>query len=353
MRVDDFDYELPPGLVAQEPVEPRDAARMLRWCARRGVAHLHVRDLPGELRAGDLLVVNDTRVRPARLFARRASGGLVELVFLEPRGDGAWSALARPARKLSVGERLEVEGDGGLLLEGREDPGDGPPLWRVRGERPVEELLEEHGRMPLPPYVERAREGDPRDERDRERYQTIFARESGAVAAPTAGLHFTPELLGRLEAAGVHLARVTLHVGMGTFRPVTAEDTAQHVMHSERYVLSPGTVAAVEACRARGGRVVAVGTTCVRVLESCADQEGRLAPGSGSTDLFIVPGHRFRVVQGLLTNFHLPRSTLMMLISALAGRERVLELYREAVAREYRFFSYGDATLLLPDPTRL
>ena len=362
MKVDDFDYELPPELIAQEAAEPRDAARMLRWCAERGREHLHVRDLPGELRAGDLLVVNDTRVRPARLFARRSSGGRVELVVLEPARDlagepakqgASWLSLARPARKLKPGEWLQVdgapEGSPRVQLEERLEQADGPPLWRVAAEEGgLDELLEAFGRMPLPPYVERSAEGDERDGRDRDRYQTIFASESGAVAAPTAGLHFTPGLLAQLAERGVELAQVTLHVGMGTFRPVTAEDTSEHVMHHERYVLGEETAAAVAACRARGGRVIAVGTTSVRTLESCADGEGRLAPGSGSTNLFITPGYRFRVVDGLLTNFHLPRSTLLMLVSALVGREEALALYAEAVREGYRFYNYGDACLFLP-----
>ena len=355
MRVDDFDYDLPPERIAQEPVTPRDAARMfVHELASKTSEHLHVTQLDRVLRPGDLVIVNDTRVLAARLVGRRASGGAVELTLLERAAEGPWRALVRPAARLKPGEVLELEG--GVLrarmLERRRAPdGELEPEWRLdlepsAGE--LEDVLERHGRMPLPPYVRRERGEDALLETDRERYQTVYARVPGAVAAPTAGLHFTPELFARLEARGVERASVTLHVGEGTFRPVAAEDTAQHVMHAERYELSQACVDAVAACKARGGRVVAVGTTSVRVLESCVDAEGRLAPGRGETRLFLEPGSRLAVVDALLTNFHLPRSTLLMLVSALAGRERTLELYAQAIAREYRFFSYGDAMLLLP-----
>lgn len=357
MRTSDFHYDLPPERIAQVPAEPRDAARML-VCERASGATRHrvVSDLVEELRAGDLLVVNDTRVRPARIEARRASGGAVELLFLEPAADGTWRALARPAKKLRPGEELAVAA--GLVARAVEREVDGAgavgAIWRVelfdpegRG-RSVGELLEAVGRMPLPPYIDRARGGDARDEVDRERYQTVYARETGAVAAPTAGLHFTPRLLATLEARGVRRATVTLHVGLGTFLPVVADELAEHRMHAERYELSEDAAREVAACRARGRRVVAVGTTSVRVLESCARADGSLAPGSGETRLFIRPGHAFRAVDGFLTNFHLPESTLLMLVSARLGRDRTLALYREAVERRYRFYSYGDAMLVLP-----
>jgi len=366
VKTSDFDYELPSERIAQASAEPRDSARLL-VCERASgaVRHRRVRDLPEELAAGDLLVVNDTRVLPARLEVRRASGGAVELLFLEPSEAGdpsragarpPWRALVRPARKLRPGE--ELAGAGGLvaraLARERDPGGEAGAVWTValsdpaRPERGVEELLERHGRMPLPPYVARAHGGDPRDEADREAYQTLFAEHRGAVAAPTAGLHFTPELVGRLEAAGVARASVTLHVGLGTFQPVAVEDLEAHRMHAERYVLPEATARAVEAARARAARVVAVGTTTVRVLESCAADDGRLRPGGGATRLFLRPGTRFRAIDALLTNFHLPRSTLLMLVSALLGRERTLELYAEAIRREYRFYSYGDAMLILP-----
>lgn len=353
MKVSDFDYELPAERIAQLPAEPRDAARLL--VHRRGAEETRLDTVAGlgsYLRPGDLLVLNDTRVLPARLPARRASGGAVELFFVEPAGEGSWRAMVRPAKKLRPGE--VVEAGGGALrarLVARCPAKDGSPspLWEVELEEqgcaraPVEELLEAHGQVPLPPYIER--EAAPAD---RERYQTVYATEPGAVAAPTAGLHLTPELLARLEAAGVETTRVTLHVGLGTFLPVAVEEAEDHEMHSERYQLSEESAGQVAACRARGGRVVAVGTTSVRVLEACSAEGGDPRPGSGRTDLFIRPGYEFRCVDGLLTNFHLPRSTLLMLVSALAGRERVLSLYRRAVEEGLRFYSYGDAMLLLP-----
>lgn len=349
MNVSAFDYELPAELIAQAPSQPRDAARLfVHDVARDESRHAHVRELDRLLRAGDLLIVNDTRVRGARLLGRRASGGAVELLLLERDGPQRWRALARPAGRLKPGETVELEG-GELLARMLER--DGEAWWLElsaprAGAEPLELTLERCGRAPLPPYIVRPRGVDPAREHDRERYQTVFARELGAIAAPTAGLHFTPELLERLQRAGIERASVTLHVGEGTFRPVTVEDTDAHVMHAERFALPAATVAAIERCRARRGRVVAVGTTSVRVLESCADANGVLRAGSGSTNLFLTPGATFRVVDALLTNFHLPRSTLLMLVSAFAGRERVLRLYAEAVASRYRFYSYGDALLL-------
>lgn len=315
-----------------------------------------VRDLPGYLRAGDLLVLNDTRVLPARLFGRRESGGAVEFLFVEPTREGRWLAMAKPAKKLKPGEVVCVGGNAlrvRLVARTRSEAGELEPTWEVElsatdGEStPVEELLERYGRMPLPPYIERER-GELPNPDDRERYQTVYAEHPGAVAAPTAGLHFTTELLEELASMGVEHAMVTLHVGLGTFLPVSVEVVEEHRMHAERYELGAETVSAVEACRSRGGRVIAVGTTSVRVLESCADASGCLTPGSGSTDIFIRPGHEFRALDGLLTNFHLPKSTLLMLVSAFAGTERVRELYGLAIEERLRFYSYGDAMLLLP-----
>ena len=354
MKLSDFDYELPPERVAQMPCAVRDQARLLVHRRESGeTLHRHVRDLCEFLRPGDLLVLNDTRVLRARLFARRASGGRVEFLLLEPETNAAlaWSALARPARRLAPDERLRLEGAPfvvHVLARSSGPDGRAGMEWRVRLEQPdgtsVDPLqvMEAAGHVPLPPYVERSD-----DAGDVSRYQTVYARAPGAVAAPTAGLHFTPELLDQLETHGVERATLTLHVGAGTFQPVKTEPIEAHRMHSERYELPPETVAAVRAARARGGRIVAVGTTSVRVLESCADQRGELRPGAGSTNLFLHPGAEFRVVDALLTNFHLPRSTLLMLVCAFGGHERVLRLYREAVARDYRFYSYGDAMLLL------
>jgi S-adenosylmethionine:tRNA ribosyltransferase-isomerase len=358
MRTEDFDYGLPPERIAQRPPARRADARLLAADLATGaVEHGSVGDLVRHLAPGDLLVVNDTRVRPARVWARRPSGGRVELLMLGPAGEDArvWRAMVNPARKLKPGDELVLE-DGLVQLSALERP-DGPdgapgPEWLLRwgdedGAPGPEELLERLGRMPLPPYVERARGGDdPDEELDRERYQTVYARETGAVAAPTAGLHLTEALLGELAERGVELARVTLHVGIGTFRPVSVERAEEHRMHEERFEVSREAADAVAAARARGGRVVAVGTTSVRALEASADGAGGVRPGSGETRLFLLPGAPFRVVDALMTNFHMPRSTLLMLVCAFAGRERTLALYREALEQGYRFLSYGDAMLL-------
>lgn len=354
MKLSDFDYELPPERIAQAPAAVRDEARLLvheRAAAR--TQHRRVRELGELLRAGDLLVLNDTRVLRARLFARRASGGRVELLLVEPvAADGReWRALVHPARRLRADEGLALEGGSERVrLCARERTPDGAPAmeWRVRLEDAAgnvldaQEVMARAGHVPLPPYVTR-----PDAETDVERYQTVYARVPGAVAAPTAGLHFTPALLADLAARGIERASVTLHVGPGTFQPVKSANVAEHVMHAERFELPAETAAAVRATRARGGRVVAVGTTVVRVLESSAEPGGEVRPGRGETRLFLVPGAEFRVTDALLTNFHLPRSTLLMLVCAFAGRERVLGLYQEALAQGYRFYSYGDAMLLL------
>jgi S-adenosylmethionine:tRNA ribosyltransferase-isomerase len=381
MKLTDFDYDLPRELIAQEPAERRDAARLLfHDPATETTRHLTIADLPELLEPGDVVVVNDTRVRRARLFVHRPSGGRVELFLLGPEaGDPmTWRALANPARKLRVGERLAVEVAPGvpaptLELEPLErlphdtDPDKLGPTWRLAfrraasgaahapaptapGAQEIETLIESCGHVPLPPYITR-HQGQGPDERqheahDAERYQTVFAAHPGAVAAPTAGLHLTTDLLEALEKKGVGFVRVTLHVGLGTFAPVEVEDTCDHKMHTEEYELTETAAHAVEACRERGGRVVAVGTTSVRVLESAVDADGHLCPSRGSTDIFITPGFHFQVVDLLLTNFHLPKSTLLMLVSAFIGRERCLALHEEAIAQRYRFFSYGDAMLL-------
>jgi S-adenosylmethionine:tRNA ribosyltransferase-isomerase len=355
VKVSEFEYELPSERIAQRPASPRDSARLLvHRIAQDATQHLCVRDLSGVLAPGDLLVVNDTRVRAARLLGRRASGGAVELTLVERVAGPRWRALARPGGRLRAGEVLELEGGAfraALIERARTAAGDLAPEWllelEVRDGPEIETALELWGRMPLPPYVRRER-ADERALSDRADYQTVFARAVGAVAAPTAGLHFTPALLGELAARGVERAAVTLHVGEGTFKPVVADDTREHSMHAETYELSEAAAGAWRRCRARGGRVVAVGTTSVRTLESCVAEDGEVRAGSGSTRLFLVPGAHFRAVDALLTNFHLPRSTLLMLVAAFAGRERVLRLYREAIELGYRFYSYGDAMLLLP-----
>jgi S-adenosylmethionine:tRNA ribosyltransferase-isomerase len=334
---EDFDYHLPDAAIAQRPGE-RGRSRLLVLDAEGAERHRTVADLPAILRPGDLLVVNDTRVIPARLFGRRRpGGGRVELLLAEKRGAREWDALVKPGRRTRPGTVIDF--DGGLTAEVGEAGADG--RRRVRFSAEVEPHLERFGHVPLPPYVKR-----PDDRADRDDYQTVFARHPGAIAAPTAGLHFTPELLAELAERGVDRTEVTLHVGLGTFKPVTATLVHEHRMDAERYTVPAAAAAAIAETRRRGGRVVAVGTTVVRTLESAAETDGTVRTGGGSTELFITPGYRFRVVDVLLTNFHLPRSTLLMLVSAFAGRERVLAAYRQAVEHGYRFYSYGDAMLV-------
>jgi S-adenosylmethionine:tRNA ribosyltransferase-isomerase len=342
MHLRDFDYELPPDRVAERPARPRDASRLL--VVRRGDAPLEdrtFRDLPDLLDAGDLLVVNDTRVIPARLLGRRAdTGGRVEVFLLRPVAPLRWRVLLDPARRLRVGTRVVLADGCACVVEAVEDGGE--RTVRFEGTDDVAALAERIGTTPLPPYIRR-----PADATDRASYQTVYARAPGAVAAPTAGLHFTPALLGRLRARGVRVASVTLHVGPGTFRPVLVDDVDAHRMDAEPYDVPPSAAVAVAEARAAGRRVVAVGTTSVRTLEAATAPDGSLRAGPGATDLFIRPGFPFRAVTALVTNFHLPRSTLLLLVCAFGGRERVLSAYRHALDRGYRFYSYGDAMLLL------
>ena len=329
----DFDFDLPQELIAQEPL-PRGESRLLELCVDGSIAHRGIRDLPSLLEPGDLLVVNDTRVLKARLEARRhPSGGRVEVLAIEPEPDRPrrWSVLAKPSRRLKPDAELVFAENLKATVAGRRDE-----LVLLDFDDDLEPHLESLGAVPLPPYIDR-----PASDGDAERYQTVYAESPGAVAAPTAGLHFDQALLNALADRGVPTARITLHVGIGTFRPVSVDSVDDHVMHSERFTVPEETVEAIRSAR----RVVAVGTTVVRALESAA-AGGELKPASGGTELFIRPGYRFRVVDTLLTNFHLPRSTLLMMISAFAGREPVLAAYREAVRERYRFFSYGDAMLL-------
>ncbi len=344
MQVADFDFELPEALIAQAPVTPRDASRLLVLPPGGGVEHRTFADLPSLLRAGDLLVFNDTRVIPARLLGvKEGTGGKVEMLLVDPVGGDLprrWRAIGKAGKAIREGARLRF-GDLSAVVERVE--GEGFYLLELDREgAALEEALAAAGRLPLPPYIRRAP-----DAADAERYQTVFAARPGSAAAPTAGLHFTPEVLARLAERGVERAAVTLHVGPGTFLPIRGDTLEGHRMHEERYEVPPGTAAAFEACRDRGGRIVAVGTTAVRTLES-AFHSGRLHAGAGRTDIFIKPGHAFRAVDLLVTNFHLPRSTLLMLVCALGGRDRVLAAYAEAVRCQYRFFSYGDAMLLAP-----
>ncbi len=340
MVLADYDYELPAGSIAQAPAETRDAARLLAIDRTRGaLADRHVRELPELLRPGDCLVVNDSRVIPARILAEDASGRAVELLFLEAEAPSRWRALVRPGRRCRPGVTLGV---GGARLE---IVAVGPDGARVveRRDGTIEDLLAAHGLPPLPPYI--ARHAKPAAE-DWERYQTVYARAPGSVAAPTAGLHFSEALLARLRQRGVEIHALTLHVGPATFRPVTSPSVETHTLPPERATLSAATAAAVAAARHEGRRVVAVGTTVTRTLESAVGEDGRVTPLDGHATVTIRPGHRFRAVDALVTNFHLPRSSLLILVSAFAGRELILGAYRHAVAAGYRFYSYGDATLI-------
>lgn len=342
MRVDAFDFELPPERIALRPARPRDAARML-VVAGAEIADAGVADLPAWLRPGDCLVFNDTRVIPAQLEGRR--GGARIGATLHKRIDlRRWQAFVRNAKRLRVGESVDFGAGVEALAEER--LADGSFILAFGGDEPVEVLLERAGTMPLPPYIAGKRATD---ESDRADYQTMFACEDGAVAAPTAALHFTPKLLDALAAAGVASETLTLHVGAGTFLPVKADDTEDHVMHAEWGRIEADTAARLNAVRAAGGRVIAVGTTSLRLLESAAAADGTIAPFAGDTSIFITPGYRFRAIDGLMTNFHLPRSTLFMLVSALMGLETMQAAYAHAIAGGYRFYSYGDASLLLPD----
>ena len=341
MRVDDFDFDLPHGLIARHPCEPRDAARLLFIPASGRFENRQVADLPALLRPGDLLLFNDTKVIPARLVGRRGAA-LVEVTLYRDLGGGAWRAFAKGARRLRAGDCL-VFAEGFAASVAKKHPeGDVTLRFELEAEA-FREALARYGTMPLPPYIKRPRDGDPRDRSD---YQTIFARAEGAVAAPTAGLHFTQALLEALARNGIGWTTLTLHVGPGTFLPVKVADPRDHPMHAEWGILPPETAERIAAARREGGRVVAVGTTSLRLIESAVAENGVVQPFAGETRLFIMPGYRFRAIDLLLTNFHLPRSTLLMLVAALAGLERIKTAYAYAVASGYRFFSYGDACLI-------
>ncbi len=342
MRLDDFDFQLPDELIAQEPLPQRDASRLLVLHRDGGNEHRSFRDVLEYLRPGDLLVLNDAKVIPARLLGKKVdTGGKVELVLTMPLGDAkgtSWRCIGQASKAIRAGMRLDFDG---LAAEVVAAVGDGSYDVRFESQDFAADLARV-GRIPLPPYIKRDV-----GEVDHTRYQTVFAERPGAAAAPTAGLHFTEELLAEVKARGVSLARVTLYVGAGTFLPIRVEEIEKHRMHAERYEVPEGVVRQIDAARAAGGRVIAVGTTAARTLESAAGEDGRVAAGPGTSELFCYPGYRFRVVDALLTNFHLPRSTLLLLVSALAGRERILAAYQEAIERRYRFFSYGDAMLIL------
>ena len=344
MKLSDFDFDLPDALIATRPAVPRTSARLL---LAQGAAteDRHVFDLPDILRPGDRLVLNDTKVIPARLFGERHRGDTaarMEVTLLEPQADGSWSALVKPLKKVRDGEEI-VFSDGLSALVERRVEGQALLRFNVDGDA-FDAALEAVGKMPLPPYIAARR---PADDQDKTDYQTAWARYQGAVAAPTASLHFDDALLAQLAARGVDFTHVTLHVGAGTFLPVKVDDISQHKMHAEWGRVTAQAAEEVNATRAAGGRVIPVGTTAMRLIESAATDAG-LAPWEGPTDIFITPGFRFRISDGLMTNFHLPKSTLMMLVSALMGPERIREIYAHAIARHYRFFSYGDSSLLLP-----
>ena len=342
MRVDLFDFALPPERIALRPAQPRDAARLLHVPATGGLGDRSVRDLPALLRAGDVLVFNDTKVIPAQLEGRRGDARIG--ATLHKRIDlRRWQAFVRNGRRLREGDLISFAAD--VTAQAESLHNDGSWTLHFTGDEPVEVLLERAGTMPLPPYIAGKRSVDAADRRD---YQTMFAARDGAVAAPTAALHFTPDLLAALAAAGIGHETLTLHVGAGTFLPVKAEDTADHAMHAEWGQIDAAAADRLNAVRAAGGRVIAVGTTSLRLLESATGDDRVIRPFAGDTAIFITPGYRFRAIDGLMTNFHLPKSTLFMLVSALMGLERMQAAYAHAIAAEYRFYSYGDASLLLP-----
>lgn len=340
MKTSDFDFYLPEELIAQTPLKRRDSSRLLTLDKRTGeTAHRHFYELPQLLRPGDCLVLNNSRVLPARLIGRRLpGGGACEVLLLTDRGDGLWECLVRPGRKLKPGAQVSF-GEGRLTATVEAEVSGGNRLVRFHYQGIFLEVLEELGKMPLPPYIKE-------ELQDNERYQTVYSKINGSAAAPTAGLHFTPELLQQIQEMGVKLCYVTLHVGLGTFRPVKAEDISEHEMHSEYCVIPEETARTINETKQNGGRVICVGTTSCRTVESFAAEDGTLKESAGWTSIFIYPGYRFKVLDALVTNFHLPQSTLIMLVSALAGREHVLAAYEEAVKERYRFFSFGDAMFI-------
>lgn len=340
MKTKDFDYALPEELIAQTPLDRRDASRLLCLDKVTGeFSHHHFYELPDFLKPGDCLILNNSRVLPARLLGKRLpGGGACEVLLLIDRGEQMWECIVRPGKHLRAGARMSF-GDGELTAEVTQVLEGGNRMVRFSYEGIFLEVLEHLGKMPLPPYIREKLQ-------DRERYQTVYSKVNGSAAAPTAGLHFTPELLGKIQEKGVKLGYVTLHVGLGTFRPVKEEDITDHDMHSEYCVIPQETADLINETRANGGRVICVGTTSCRTIESWAKEDGHMEASAGWTDIFIYPGYRFKVMDALVTNFHLPQSTLIMLVSALAGREHVLAAYEEAVRERYRFFSFGDAMFI-------
>ncbi|ADE71645.1 MULTISPECIES: tRNA preQ1(34) S-adenosylmethionine ribosyltransferase-isomerase QueA [Priestia] len=342
MKVDLFDFHLPEELIAQTPLEQRDASRLMVLNKETGsVKHHMFHDLLDYVQEGDCLVLNDTRVLPARLFGTKEdTGANIEVLLLKQTQGDTWETLVKPAKRVKEGTVISF-GDGRLTAVCKETSDQGGRLLEFNYEGIFYEVLEQLGEMPLPPYIKERLD-------DQERYQTVFAREQGSAAAPTAGLHFTEEMLEQLKEKGVHIAFLTLHVGLGTFRPVSVDDLEEHDMHSEFYQVSEGTAALLNSVREKGGRIISVGTTSTRTLETIAtEHNGKFVASSGWTNIFIFPGYEFKAIDGMITNFHLPKSTLIMLVSALAGRENVISAYEQAVAEKYRFFSFGDAMLIL------
>jgi S-adenosylmethionine:tRNA ribosyltransferase-isomerase len=340
LKVTDFDFYLPKELIAQHPLKQRDEARLMVLDKKTGkVEHKVFRDIIGYLNPGDCLVLNDTRVLPARLIGKKeGSGGKMEILLLKRNEDGSWETLVKPGRRARIGDRFDF-GDGELKAEISQIKKDGNRIVKFEYRGIFEEVLDKLGQMPLPPYIKEKLE-------DKEMYQTVYSKEEGSAAAPTAGLHFTEDLLQKIEDKGVKLAFLTLHVGIGTFRPVKVENVEDHDMHSEYYRMSRETADVINGARESGHSVIPVGTTSCRTLETIADEDGRVREQSGWTDIFIYPGYKYKIVDKLITNFHLPQSTLIMLVSALCGRENILNAYREAVKNRYRFFSFGDAMFI-------
>lgn len=340
MKTSDFYYDLPQELIAQDPLEDRSSSRLLHLSMKDGsVEHRHFTDILDYLKEGDCLVVNDTRVIPARLYGHKEeTGALIEILLLKRKENDIWECLVKPGKKARPGAKI-VFGDGILKGEIIDVVEEGNRLIQFQYEGIFEEILDQLGEMPLPPYITHKLE-------DKNRYQTVYAKSDGSAAAPTAGLHFTQELLQKVQEKGVKIAHVTLHVGLGTFRPVKVDDVENHHMHSEFYVVEEDQAKLINDTKKQGGRVISVGTTSCRTLESATDEDGVLRPGSGWTEIFIYPGYQFKMIDGLITNFHLPESTLMMLVSALAGKDRIMAAYEEAVKERYRFFSFGDAMFI-------
>lgn len=343
MKTSDFYYDLPKELIAQDPLEDRSSSRLLHLSMKDGsVEHRHFTDILDYLKKGDCLVINDTRVIPARLYGyKEETGALIEILLLKRRENDIWECLVKPGKKARPGARITF-GNGILTGEITDIVEEGNRLIQFHYEGIFEEILDQLGEMPLPPYITHKLQ-------DKNRYQTVYAKHDGSAAAPTAGLHFTEELLEKVKEKGVNIAHVTLHVGLGTFRPVKVDDVEQHHMHSEFYMVEEDQAKLINDTKKQGGRVISVGTTSCRTLESAADENGILRAGSGWTEIFIYPGYRFKMIDGLITNFHLPESTLMMLVSALAGKERIMAAYEEAVQERYRFFSFGDAMFIDPE----